>query len=92
MKPPPDARLLVERVKLFINWHEDRFDALDGPHEPITVPVVWKRGGEHWIRPDIWRDTIFDGDEDAAQDAARTLRDLSLLRTQIVGIARLWFV
>jgi hypothetical protein len=28
------------------------------------------------------RDTIFDGDEGAADDAARTLRELGLLRTQ----------
>jgi hypothetical protein len=73
---------MARRVKLFIKWHDDRFDALDGPNEPITDPVGWKRGGEHWIRPDTWRDTIFDNDEDAAQDAARALRDLGLLRTQ----------
>jgi hypothetical protein len=82
MRPSTDARLTVERVKLFIKYHEGRFDALDAPHEPITDSVGWKRGGEHWIRPDAWRETIFDGDEDAAQDAARTLRDLGLLRTQ----------
>jgi hypothetical protein len=44
--------------------------------------VGWKRGDECWIRPDTWRDTIFDGDEDAAVNAARTLRDLDLLRVQ----------
>jgi hypothetical protein len=58
------------------------FDVLDAPHNLISDPVGWSRGGEHWIRPDTWRDTIFDGDEDAAQDAARLLRDLGLLRVQ----------
>lgn len=32
--------------------------------------------------PSVWLDTVFDGDEAAAQDGARTLRDLDLLRTQ----------
>jgi hypothetical protein len=82
MNPPPETRLFVERVRCFIKWRGDRFDALDEPHEQIADPVGWKRGAEHWIRPDTWRDTIFDGVEDAAQDAARTLRDLGLLRTQ----------
>jgi hypothetical protein len=82
MKPPPNARLLVERVRWFIKWHGDRFDALDKPHEPISDPVGWTRGGQVWISADSWRDTIFDDDEDSAVNAARTLRDLGLLRTQ----------
>jgi hypothetical protein len=77
-----DTHLFVERVRCFIKWHEGHFDALDKPHEPIANPAGWTRGIEFWIKPDIWRDTIFDGDEDAAQEAARTLRDLGLLRTQ----------
>jgi hypothetical protein len=77
-----DTHLFVERVRCFIKWRGDRFDALDEPHEPIADPVGWKRAGEFWIKPDTWRDTIFDGDEDAAQDAARTLRELGLLRVQ----------
>src|SRR5215472_5015540 len=72
----------IDRVRSFIKWHEDRFDVLDAPHNLISDPVGWSRGGEHWIRPDTWRDTIFDGDEDAAQGAARLLRDLGLLRVQ----------
>jgi hypothetical protein len=82
LKPHPDTSQFVERVRCFINWHEDRFDALDKPHKTISDPVGWTRGGEHWIRPDIWRDTIFDGDEDEGVNAARVLRDLGLLRTQ----------
>ena len=74
--------IAIDRVRSFIKWHEDRFDVLDAPHNLISNPVGWSRGGEHWIRPDTWRDTIFDGDEDAAQDAARLLRDLGLLRVQ----------
>ena len=79
MKPSIDPRLTVEQVRLFIKWHEGRFEALDEPHESIARPVGWKRGAEYWVRPDIWRDSIFDGDEDAAIEAARVLRDLGLL-------------
>jgi hypothetical protein len=82
MKPSSDAHLIVERMRCFLKWHGERFDILDAPHEPLANPVGWKRGDECWIRPDTWRDTIFDGDEDAAVDAARTLRDLDLLRVQ----------
>jgi hypothetical protein len=77
-----DSHLFVERVRCFIKWHGDRFDALDKPHEPISDPVGWTRGGEVWISADSWRDLIFDGDEVAALNASRTLRDLGLLRTQ----------
>jgi hypothetical protein len=74
--------LFVDRVRCFIKWHENRFDALDKQHEPISDPVGWTRGGEVWISADSWRDLIFDGDEVAALNASRTLRDLGLLRTQ----------
>jgi hypothetical protein len=77
-----DARTAVALVRAFIKWHAQRFDTLDKPHEPIADPVGWTRGNEFWISPDAWRDTIFDGDEDAAVNAARILRDLDLLRVQ----------
>jgi hypothetical protein len=77
-----DKCLFVERVKCFARWHEDQFDVLDEPREPVANHAGWKRGGEYWIRPDIWRDTIFEGNEIASVDAARTLRDLGLLRVQ----------
>jgi hypothetical protein len=77
-----DKCLFVERVKCFARWHEDQFDVLDEPREPVANHAGWKRGGEYWIRPDIWRDTIFEGNEIASVEAARTLRDLGLLRVQ----------
>jgi hypothetical protein len=81
-----NPEIAVDRVRSFIRWHAERFDALDAPHESIADLVGWTRGKgdkrEWWIKPDIWRDTIFDGDEDAAIEAARTLRDLGLLRVQ----------
>jgi hypothetical protein len=47
--------------------------------------VGWRRGQgdkrEFWIRPDVWRD-IFDNEPDVAVDAARTLREIGLLRVQ----------
>ena len=61
MKSSSDARLTVERVRLFIRWHEFRFDVLDKPHEPISDPVGWTRRDEGWIKQAVWRDTIFDG-------------------------------
>jgi hypothetical protein len=81
MRLSPAATLAVDRVRCFLKWNAAEFDDLGKP-EPLADSVGWKRGDEYWIRPDIWRDTIFDGDEDAAVDAARTLRDLGLLRTQ----------
>jgi hypothetical protein len=81
MRLLPAATLAVDRVRCFIKWQADRFDDLGKP-ERHADPDGWKRGDEFWVRPDIWRDTIFDGDEAAAVDAARTLRDLGLLRTQ----------
>jgi hypothetical protein len=77
-----DTHLFVDRVRCFIKWHASRFDALDAPHEHISDPVGWTRGGEVWISADSWRDLIFEGDEVAALNASRTLRDLGLLRTQ----------
>jgi hypothetical protein len=81
MRLSPAAILAVDRVRCFLKWNAAQFDDLGKP-EPLAGAFGWKRGDEYWIRPDIWRDTIFDGDEDAAVDAARTLRDLGLLRTQ----------
>lgn len=85
MKSSSDARLTVERVRLFIRWHEFRFDVLDKPHEPISDPVGWTRRDEVWIKQAVWRDTIFDGDGDEAMSASCALRDLGLLRVQDRG-------
>jgi hypothetical protein len=73
---------IVRTVRNFIRWHAERFNALDSSLEPMADPVGWKRGDEFWIKPDTWRNVIFDGDEVEAVEAARTLRDLGLLRTQ----------
>jgi hypothetical protein len=80
-----DTHLSVERVRCFIKWHVDRFDALDKPHEPISDPVGWTRRDEVWIKQAVWRDTIFDGDGDEAMSASCALRDLGLLRVQDRG-------
>ncbi len=76
-----ETRLVVERIKLFIRWHEARFDVLDAAPTLIENPVGWRRGDEYWIKPDIWCGQTFD-DEASALHAARVLRDLGLLRTQ----------
>ena len=81
MKLSPAAILAVDRVRYFLKWHADRFDDLSKP-EPLAGAVGWRRKEDFWVRPDIWRDTIFDGDEEAAVEAARTLRSLDLLGTQ----------
>jgi hypothetical protein len=79
------SRSHIEHVKLFLKWNGPRFDALDEVHEAIPDPVGWRRGQgdkrEFWIRPDVWRD-IFDNEPDVAVDAARTLREIGLLRVQ----------
>jgi hypothetical protein len=80
-----DTHLFVDRVRCFIKWHGDRFDALDKPHEPISDPVGWTRREEVWIKQAVWRDTIFDGDGDEAMSASCALRDLGLLRVQDRG-------
>ena len=83
-----DLLLFVERVRCFIKWRGDRFDALDKPHEPISDPVGWTRRDEVWIKQAVWRDTIFDGDDVAAFTPRATLRDLGLLRMQDRGNCR----
>lgn len=81
------ADMVAQRVKDFLRWNVERFEALD-QKAPIVPPDLWgwRRGsgdeGEWWVSPKVWLETLFDGDEAEAQHAARTLRDLDLLRTQ----------
>src|SRR5262249_34929271 len=69
----------------FTKCRAEKFDALDEVHKELPDFVGWRRGqgdkGEFWIRPDVWRD-IFDNEPDVAVDAARTLREIGLLRVQ----------
>jgi hypothetical protein len=46
----------IDRVRSFIKWRAEKFDALDEVHEPMLESVGWRRGQgekrEFWIRPD----------------------------------------
>ncbi len=75
-------QIIVERVKLFLRWQGERFDDLEGEREPLADSFGWHRNDEFWIKPATWLETIFEGDEAAARDGARLLRDIGLLRTQ----------
>ncbi len=73
---------IVEKVRCFLKWCGPRFDSLDEMHVVIEQPLGWRRGGEWWVRPDIWLNDIFDGDAGDSEHAARVLRDLDFLRDQ----------
>src|SRR5262249_33960141 len=77
--------IAIDRVRSFIKWRAEMFDALDEAHAPLSHFVGWRRGQgdkrEFWIRPDVWRD-IFDNEPEVAVDAARTLREIGLVRVQ----------
>jgi hypothetical protein len=81
MSPPE----IVHTVRNFIRWHRERFDALDEVHEVLANPIGYRRGEgnnrEFWIEPTVWTEELC-GDEIDPQDAARTLKELGLLRTQ----------
>src|SRR5262249_14064061 len=78
--------IAIDRVRSFIRWNGCRFDALDEEHEAIVDPVGWRRRQvekrEYWIKPKVWREEIFDGDEDQALAAGQALKEADLLRVQ----------
>jgi hypothetical protein len=45
------------------------------------TPLAGRRRHEVWVKPNVWRE-IFDNNPDVAVDAARTLREIGLLRVQ----------
>jgi hypothetical protein len=57
----------------------------------MATPACYRRGEgdkrEFWIEPLVWTEELC-GDEIDPQDAARTLKELGLLRTQIVAKVR----
>src|SRR5215831_18566378 len=75
----------IDRVRSFIRWNGEKLEHLDAGHEAIADPVGWQRGQgdrrEFWIKPNVWRE-IFDNNPDVSVDAARTLREIGLLRVQ----------
>jgi hypothetical protein len=82
MTTSPEALCIIERVRLFLKWHADRFDNLDEVHVVMEQPLGWRRGEEFWLRPDSWLNDIFDGDAGDSEHAARVLREVGLLRDQ----------
>lgn len=77
----PEVVRIVERLKCFLKWNADRFDNLDEVHVAVDNPIGWRRGGEYWIKPAIWKSDLC-GDDADPQHAARLLRELELLRVQ----------
>src|SRR5262249_28111047 len=78
--------IAIDRVRSFVRWNGGRFDALDVEHEAIVDPVGWRRRQgekrEYWIKPKVWREEIFDGDEEQALAAGQALKEADLLRVQ----------
>ena len=50
-------------------------------HPAVDDALGWRRRHEFWVKPNVWRE-IFDNNPDVAVDAARTLREIGLLRVQ----------
>ena len=80
-----NPEIAIDRVRSFIRWNGEKLEHLDAGHEAIADPVGWQRGQgdrrEFWIKPKVWRE-IFDNNPDVSVDAARTLREIGLLRVQ----------
>jgi hypothetical protein len=80
-----NPEIAIDRVRSIIRWNGEKLEHLDAGHEAIADPVGWQRGQgdrrEFWIKPKVWRE-IFDNNPDVSVDAARTLREIGLLRVQ----------
>jgi hypothetical protein len=49
---------------------------------PVEDPIGWATDKEFWIRNSVWRETIFEGNNDDATAAADALIDHGLLRAK----------
>jgi hypothetical protein len=80
--PHPSTNHLISRVRDFIRWQEKLFGDPSARGAPLEDPPGWAPDKEFWIRNTVWRETIFEGNNDDATAAADALIDHSLLRAK----------
>src|ERR1700716_2504942 len=80
--PHPSTNYLIARVRDFCRWHEKMFGDPSAHGAPLEDPPGWATDKEFWIRNTVWRETIFEGNNDDATAAADALIDHGLLRAK----------
>jgi hypothetical protein len=80
--PHPTTNHLISRVRDFIRWQERIFGDPSARGAPLEDPPGWATDKEFWIRNTVWRETIFEGNNDDSTAAADALIDHGLLRAK----------
>jgi hypothetical protein len=80
--PHPTTNHLISRVRDFIRWQERIFGDPSARGAPLEDPPGWATSKEFWIRNTVWRETIFEGNNDDSTAAADALIDHGLLRAK----------
>ena len=80
--PHPSTNYLIARVRDFCRWQEKMFCDPSARGAPLEDPIGWATDKEFWIRNTVWRETIFEGNNDDATAAADALIDHGLLRAK----------
>jgi hypothetical protein len=80
--PHPSTNHLISRVRDFCRWQEKLFGDPSAQGVPVEDPPGWATEKEFWIRNNVWRDTIFEGNADDSMAAADALIDHGLLRAK----------
>jgi hypothetical protein len=80
--PHPSTNHLISRVRDFIRWQEKMFGDPSARGAPLEDPPGWATDKEFWIRNTVWRETIFEGNNDDSTAAADALIDHGLLRAK----------
>jgi hypothetical protein len=78
----PSTIHLISRVRDFCRWQEKMFGDPSSRGAPLEDPPGWVTDKEFWIRNTVWRETIFEGNNDDATAAADALIDHGLLRAK----------
>lgn len=91
--PHPSTIHRISRVRDFCRWHEKLFGDPSTHGVPVTLPngqegPGWATAREFWIRNNVWRETIFEGNADDSMAAAVALIDHGLLRVKLTSEGR----
>ena len=91
--PHPSSSQLISRVRDFCRWQEKMFGDPSTHGVPVTLPngqegPGWAAAREFWIRNNVWRETIFEGNADDSMAAADALIDHGLLRVKLTSEGR----
>ena len=91
--PHPSTLHLISRVRDFCRWQEKMFGDPSTHGVPVTLPngqegAGWATKREFWIRSNVWRETIFEGNAADSMAAADALIDHGLLRVKLTSEGR----